>query len=103
MRIQKLGVAWLELSLRSQKSILEGAVLIAKCAQMDQENVASLDEISRSIDQIAERVAELVGNCSQKSPKRTIAFINQVLYAEMGFESTAREQLPFENFYIDRV
>ena len=103
MRTRKLDAAWHELRLRPNKSILEGAVLISRWGQMDQEGVASLEKVRRSIDKIAERVTELVSHCSVQSPRRTIEFINQILYDEMGFQRAARDILSLNSFYIDKV
>ena len=105
MRTQKLESVWCEFYLpsRAEKSVLDGAFLISKWGQIDRENVPSLRKINRSIDKITERVTELVSACSLKSPSRTIAFIQHVLYDEMGFQGVAGEDQTLDDFFIDKV
>ena len=106
MRAQKLEAAWRAYLLHppAEQCLLKGAILISKWEQVHQEFVPCLDEITRAIDQIAARVTELVLNCPPKSAKKTIAFINQVMYVEIGFLSqTTRHELSFKDFYIEQV
>ena len=107
MRIEKLEARWREFLLVENPTdghFLEGAVLLSQLGRIAEENLASLPEINRSIDDIVERVTRLVSTCSTKSPARkTITFINQVLCEEMGFQRVAVEDESFADFYIDQV
>ena len=87
----------------SLECLLEGTVMISQWGQMIQEKVPSLEAVVKIIDGIAERVAQLVGACAQKSSKQTVEFINQVLYNEMGFHSPKADDPSLDNFYIDKV
>ena len=105
MRTRKIEAAWHQFLQQppEELSLLEGAVLMSKWCQLDQEEIPSMTAISHSIDEIVERVNELVSNCSVKSPRRTIAFINQVLFDERDFHGIAKEDLNMDIYYIDKV
>ena len=107
MRTQQLERAlWYTLAqanLQDKNAFLKGAFLMSKRGQIEQEEIQSLSQINKSIDKIAERVAELVTACSRKSSSKIIAFINQVLFEEMGFQGVADENQSLEHYYIDQV
>ena len=86
-----------------EASALEGALIISQWGHMDLEEMPSLTQIQRSLDKIIERVTELINACSLKSPSRTITFVQQVLYEEMGFQGIGNEDDSFDHIYIDRV
>ena len=107
MRTQKLDAAWrkylLELDLGKSSSILEGVVFMSKFWRMNQEEIPSLTNISSSIDEIVSRVTELMNSSSQKSTKKTISFINQVLFEEMGFQGIENKDHFLDNCFFDKV
>ena len=105
MRTQKFDDAWQKYfaGQDKEKSLFEGLVLISILGQVNQKEMPSLTKASRFIDEVASRVTELVRNCSKKSSRRTLVFINQVLYEEMGFQGIAHGAGELENFFIDKV
>ena len=108
MRTQKFDNSWQEYFLglddnTDVNSPLEGVVLLSIFGHVNQEKVPSFTAIDRSIDEIVSRVTELVDSCSQKSTKKTISFINQVLYKEMGFQGIAKKDQTLDNLFFDKV
>ena len=106
IRTQKLDHAlWDTFALHHKdNSFLEGAYyLLSKFGQLDLEEISPLNQINHSIVEIVERVTELSSISTLKSHRKTISFINQVLFEEMGFQWIAFEDQSLEHFYIDQV
>ncbi len=93
----------------SEKSLLEGAVLISQWGQIELQHLTSLSEIGRMLDSICQRVMQLVGENKSTDPedprttRKVLTCINQVLYSEMGFHGNTEDYYAHENSYIDKV
>lgn len=94
----------------SEKSLLEGAVLISQWGQIEQEHLTSLQEVEQILDNIALRVRELVhmnnivlDTDNRRTVRQILNCVNQVLYDEMGFRGNTENYYAHENSYIDKV
>lgn len=109
LRSRRIERKWVDLiSLpESQKSLLEGAVLISQWGQMEQEHLTNLSEVKEILDGIAARVTQLVGEKKNaddpKTIRKVLTCINQVLYGEIGFHGNKEDYYAHENSYIDKV
>ena len=123
LRTRKQEKIWLEFLRKpaSEQSLLEGAVLISKWGQMDQEKSATLKEVESLLDNIVKRVLQcieeqygsysnsfIIGNRVSDSDdprmvKKVLSCINKVLYTEMGFSGNVEDYYSFSNSFIDKV
>ncbi|XP_046635009.1 F-box only protein 21-like [Daphnia pulicaria] len=112
LRSQRIQSMWLNLMSRpnSEKSLLEGAVLIAQWGQIEKEHLTSLQEVEKILDNIVLRTRQLVhinGIVLDPENRRTVGqvlkYVNQVLYEEMGFKGNTENYYAHENSYIDKV
>ena len=94
----------------SEKSLLEGAVLISQWGQMELEHLTSMQEVEKILDTIADRVRQLVhlkkialDVDNSKTVRQILNCVNQVLYDEMGFKGNTENYYAHENSYIDKV
>jgi F-box protein 21 len=94
----------------SEKSLLQGAVLISQWGQMELEHLTSMQEVEKILDTIADRVRQLVHSKkiasdvdNPKTVRQILNCVNQVLYAEMGFKGNTENYYAHENSYIDKV
>ncbi|XP_046446006.1 F-box only protein 21-like isoform X1 [Daphnia pulex] len=87
----------------SQKSILEGAVLISQWVQTEQEHLISLIEVELKLEDITKCVKQhLVEKSDTFTAKEILECINKVLYREMEFK-VMQSDYSFEYFFIDKV
>jgi hypothetical protein len=87
----------------SQKSILEGAVLISQWVQTEQEHLISLIEVELKLEDITKCVKQHLAEKSDTfTAKETLECINKVLYREMEFK-VMQSDYSFEYFFIDKV
>ncbi len=112
LRSQRIQNMWLNLMTRpnSEKSLLEGAVLIAQWGQIEQEHLTSLQEVEQIMDNIVLRARQLVHINSivldpenRRTVRQVLNCVNQVLYEEMGFKGNTENYYAHENSYIDKV
>lgn len=112
LRCKKIQDMFLSLMARpnSEKSLLEGAVLISQWGQMELEHLTSMQEVEKILDTIADRVRQLVHSKkiasdvdNPKTVRQILNCVNQVLYAEMGFKGNTENYYAHENSYIDKV
>ena len=123
LRTRKQEEIWLEFLRKpaSEQSLLEGAVLISKWGQMDQEKSATLKEVESLLENIVKRVLQcieeqygsfsnsfIIGNRVSDSDdprmvKKVLSCINKVLYTEMGFSGNVEDYYSFSNSFIDKV
>jgi F-box protein 21 len=94
----------------SEKSLLEGAVLISQWGQMELESFTSLQEVQQTLDNVVDRVKQLVHSKTisahvddPRTVRQILDCVNQVLYDEMGFQGNTDYYFAHQNSYIDRV
>ncbi|XP_046447030.1 F-box only protein 21-like isoform X1 [Daphnia pulex] len=117
-RLEKKWRSFLTLPV-SKKSLLEGALLVSQWGQVGHEHNKSLSEIEDIIDNISDKVRQLVDAknstgeaCSDMDDQLTelktvrirLDCIKTVLYDEMGFtEMDEDDTCNFNNVYVDKV
>ena len=89
LRTMRLEAQWNKFRLcpDAEKNLLQFLVLTKQWGHMYQEKMPSLSHIEGIVDDIVERVAQLVGT-QESSPKNILSFVNQVLFEEMGYRKT---------------
>lgn len=98
----------------SEKSLLEGAMLISQWGQIDQEHLTSLSEVETILESIAQRVRQLAdmkrdaidaktATDDPRTVRKILNCLNQVLYDEMGFQGNKEDYYAHDNSYIDKV
>ncbi len=117
-RLEKKWHSFLTLPV-SEKSLLQGALLVSQWGQVEHEHKKSLSEIEDIIDNISNQVRQLVDGkistgeaCSDmddqltelKTVRITLDCIKTVLYDEMGFTEMDKVDIcNFNNVYVDKV
>ena len=112
IRSRRIESEWQELMRQPepQKSLLEGAVLISQWGQIEQQHLTSLSEVDKILDNMRQRVVELLGENKSifdaedpRAVRKVLNCINLVLYGEMGFHGNTEDYYAPENSYIDKV
>lgn len=117
LRTTKLDKKWEEFLNRptNEQTLIEGAVLVSQWGQMELAKLPDFPTVIKAIEKIVDQVKEklkimdpsssFISNnpAEPRNARKILACINQVLYAELGFQGNIENYHSFENSYIDQV